>query len=206
MRGFARAPGRRLACFVRPLVRRFVIVSGLPASGKSTAGQAIGSGLGLSFLDKDSVLESLFETTPPADAQGRNELSRLADTSFRERALTALGGVLVSWWKHPRSLAASGTPTQWLHSLNGALVEVHCVCSPLVAVERFLARKRHAGHFDSQRSRSQLLVQFDQHASLGPLGIGSLVQADTDCAVDIGALLHKVNLAFESSRHAQPAA
>ena len=187
-------------------MRRFVIVSGLPASGKSTVGQAIGSALELPYLDKDRVLESLFESTPPVDGQGRNELSRLADTSFRERALTAEGGVLVSWWKHPRSLAASGTPTQWLHSLNGPLVEVYCFCAPPVAVERFLARKRHTGHFDSQRSRSQLLVQFNRHASLGPLGIGSLVQVDTDCAADMGALLHKVKLAFESSHHARPTA
>ena len=187
-------------------MRRFVIVSGLPASGKSTMGHAIGSALGLPFLDKDSVLESLFESTPPVDAQGRNELSRLADASFRERALSASGGVLVSWWRHPRSLAASGTPTQWLNSLHGALVEVHCVCAPPVAVERFLARKRHSAHLDGQRSRSQLLVQFNQHESLGPLGIGSLVQVGTDGAVDVGALLYKVNHAFESSRHAQPAA
>ena len=184
----------------------FAIVSGLPASGKSTVGQAIASALGLPFLDKDSVLESLFEGTPPTDAQDRNELSRVADTSFRDQVLSVPGGVLVSWWKHPRSLAASGTPTQWLESLPGALVEVHCVCAPSVAVDRFLARKRHSGHLDGQRSRSQLLVQFNQHASLGPLGIGSLVQVRTDCAVDIGAFLQQFNHAFESSRHAQPAA
>jgi Shikimate kinase len=187
-------------------MRRFVIVSGLPASGKSTVGQAIGSGLGLPFLDKDSVLESLFENASPTDAQGRNELSRLADASFREQALLAAGAVLVSWWKHPHSLAASGTPTHWLNSLHGTLVEVHCVCAPPVAVERFLARKRHSGHLDGQRSRSQLLVQFNQQASLGPMGIGPLVQVYTDCAVDLGALLPKVNHAFESLCHAQPAA
>jgi gluconate kinase len=187
-------------------MRRFVIVSGLPASGKSTVGQAIGSGLGLPFLDKDNFLETLFEGTPPSDAQGRNELSRLADASFRERAQSAAGGVLVSWWKHPRSLAESGTPTQWLNSLPGALVEVHCVCAPPVAVERFLARKRHSGHLDRLRSRSRLLVQFNRHASLGPLGTGSLVQVGTDRAADMSALLYRVNHAFESSRHAQPAA
>jgi Shikimate kinase len=187
-------------------MRRFVIVSGLPASGKSTVGQAIGSASGLPFLDKDSVLESLFESTPPVDAQGRYELSRLADASFRERALSLPSGVLVSWWKHPRSLAASGTPTHWLNSLHGALLEVHCVCAPPVAVERFLERKRHSGHLDGQRSCSQLLAQFNEHASLGPLGIGSLVQVCTDCAVDMGVLLHQVNHVFEFSLHTQPAA
>jgi gluconate kinase len=191
--------------FVRPLVRRFVIVSGLPASGKSTVGQAIASGLGLPFLDKDNLLEPLFERTPTTDEQGRNELSRLADASFRERALSAEGGVLVSWWKHPRSLAASGTPTQWLSFLHGTLVEVHCVCAAPIAVERFLARKRHFGHLDGRHLRSQLLVQFNRQQSLGPLGVGSLVQVGTDGTVEMGALLHKINVTFESSRRAHPA-
>ena len=95
-------------------MRRFVIVSGLPASGKSTVGHVIANGLGLPLLDKDVVLESLFERIPPTDANGRNDLSRLADELFRAQALVAAGGVLVSWWRHPRSAAESGTPTQWL--------------------------------------------------------------------------------------------
>ena len=187
-------------------MRRFVIVSGLPASGKSTVGHVIANGLGLPLLDKDVVLESLFERIPPTDANGRNDLSRLADEVFRARALVAAGGVLVSWWRHPRSAAESGTPTQWLASLPGALVEVHCLCAPLVAARRFVARTRHPGHLDGRRSCAQLLVQFNDHAVYGPLGLGSVIEIRTDEAVNKSALLRQVNHAFEALRHAQPAA
>jgi hypothetical protein len=187
-------------------VSRFVIVSGLPASGKSTIGHFIANGLGLPLLDKDVVLESIFERITPTDAEGRNDLSRLADEAFRAQALGAVGGVLVSWWRHPRSAAESGTPTQWLASLSGALVEVHCLCAPLVAAKRFVARTRHPGHLDGQRSRAQLLVQFNEHAVHGPLGIGSVVEVRTNERVNKSALLRQVNHAFEASRHAQPAA
>ena len=185
---------------------RFVIVSGLPASGKSTVGHVIASGLGLPLLDKDVVLESLFERTTPTDALGRNDLSRRADDAFRANAIGSGGGVLVSWWRHPRSVAESGTPTQWLASLPGAVVEVHCLCAPLVAAKRFVARIRHSGHFDDRRSLAELLIQFNEHAVHGPLGIGSLIEIRTDEAVNKSVLLRQVSHAFEASRHAQPAA
>ena len=185
---------------------RFVIVSGLPASGKSTVGRAIASGLGLPFLDKDVVLESSFERITPFDAIGRSDLSRLADEAFRAQALGSACGVLVSWWRHALSAAESGTPTQWLASLPGAIVEVHCLCAPLVAAKRFVARIRHSGHLDGRRSLAELLVQFNEHAVHGPLGFGSLVEIHTDEAVNNNDLLRQINQAFEASRHAQPAA
>jgi|SRR5665213_1151398 len=185
---------------------RFVVVSGLPASGKSTVGHLIADGLGLPLLDKDVVLESLFERVTPTDVQGRNELSRVADDMFQAQAVAATGGVLVSWWRHPRSTVESGTTTMWLASLPGALVEVHCLCVPLVAAKRFLACKRHPGHLDGQRTLDQLLVQFNQHAARGSLGIGSLVEVRTDEAINTTVLLGKVDQAFDALRHAQPAA
>jgi gluconate kinase len=179
---------------------RFVVVSGLPASGKSTIGRAIAAGLALPFLDKDDFLESLFPVDGPHDADDRRKLSRLADESFRAQVLANSGAVLASWWKHPRSPVESGTPTEWLTLLPGSLVEVHCVCDPAVAVERFLARKRHPGHLDGHRSYDRLLAQFHQQSPLGPLGLGSLVEVDTNEAIDTEIILHQVNQVFETSR------
>ena len=187
-------------------MNRFIIVSGLPASGKSSVGRVIANGLGLPLLDKDVVLESLFERITPTDASRRKELSRLADEAFRAQALGAASGVLVSWWRHARSAAESGTPTQWLTSLPGAILEVHCLCAPLVAAKRFVARVRHSGHLDSRRPLAELLVEFNEHAVHGPLGFGSLVEIRTDEAVNKSALLRQISHAFETSRHVQPAA
>lgn len=182
---------------------RFVVVTGLPASGKSTVGRAIAAGLSLPFLDKDEFLESLFPVAGPHDVDDRQKLSRLADESFRSQALAGSGAVLASWWRHPCSSVESGTPSDWLALLPGPLVEVHCLCDPVVAVERFLARKRHPGHLDGQRAYAQLLAQFREQSPLGPLGVGSLVEVNTNEAVDAEVVLRQVNQAFEASRHPQ---
>jgi hypothetical protein len=42
--------------------RTFVVVSGLPASGKTTLARRLADGLGLPLLDKDDILDRLFET------------------------------------------------------------------------------------------------------------------------------------------------
>jgi hypothetical protein len=44
----------------RPM-NRFIVVTGLPASGKSTVGVTVARALGLSLFDKDEILEALFE-------------------------------------------------------------------------------------------------------------------------------------------------
>lgn len=163
---------------------RFVIVSGLPACGKSTLGRQVAQALDLPFVDKDRFLEALFAAAPFTGGPSRAALSRQADVAFQAESLQNAGGVLVSWWKHPASLADSGTPTEWLAALAGFRVELHCTCSPEVAVERFLTRVRHPGHGDSLRDRKQLLTQFRQQAALGPLGVGALVEMDAEAPLD----------------------
>lgn len=166
----------------------FVIVSGLPASGKSTVAAALAEDLGLPHLDKDTYLELLFGNVAIGDPQRRALLSRRADELLLETAKRSKGGVLSSWWKHPKSKAASGTPVSWLTSLHGRLVEVHCVCAPEVATARFLSRKRHPGHCDERFSEATLLSEFVEQANLGPLGVGPLVEVDSDLPADRAAL------------------
>ena len=132
-------------------MNRFVVITGLPASGKSAIGRSIAKALALPILDKDDFLEALLRRSELPDASRRRELSRLADEGFRARALTQPEAVLISWWRHPRSVNESGTPSNWLSLLPGSVVEVHCSCSPIVAAERFVARTRHPGHLDAER-------------------------------------------------------
>jgi len=40
-------------------MNRYIILTGLPASGKSTLGRAVAAALGLPMLDKDDILEAL---------------------------------------------------------------------------------------------------------------------------------------------------
>lgn len=138
--------------------RRFVVVSGLPGSGKSTLGHELAPRLGLALLDKDDFLEGLLDGHAAVDAQLRHALSRQSDRDFQRAAEASSGAVLVSFWRREDLSSTSGTPTDWLGLPN--VVEMHCACSPTVAATRFVARQRHTGHGDARRSADELARQF----------------------------------------------
>jgi chloramphenicol 3-O-phosphotransferase len=173
-------------------MNRYVILSGLPASGKSTLARALSQAFSLPLLDKDQFLEALFDSKGIGDTRWRRHLSQEADALFRLHAEQTTGAVLTSWWKHPQSTSDSGTPTDWLYLLPGFKVEVHCRCSAQAAAARFLARQRHPGHLDHRWSSAELVANFDLQASLGPLGLGSLVEVSTDGQPDISDLIRRV--------------
>jgi hypothetical protein len=171
---------------------RFIVVSGLPASGKSTLGRAVANAVQLPLLDKDQILEGLFDSLGVGNAAWRSRLSRAADEVLREQVCTLSGAVIASWWRHPLSTAESGTPVEWLAALPGELVELHCLCSPKVAASRFIGRERHAGHLDGQCTHAALLANLEQHAYLGPLRVGRLVQVSTEAIPNIPELVAKI--------------
>lgn len=170
-------------------MNRFIVVTGLPASGKSTVGVAVARSLGLPLLDKDEILEALFEALGVGDSLWRSRLSRAADEVLQRQALHSPGAVIVSWWRHPLSPVASGASPDWLRSLSGLLFELHCRCRPQVAIERFFARERHVGHLDSSRSRAEELPKLEHISACGPLGIGRVIEIDTEQQLDLPALL-----------------
>lgn len=171
----------------------FVILSGLPGSGKSTLGQALSQALSLPLLDKDQFLEELFEEEQsPICSEKRNRLSRLADQRLREEVLRAQGAVVVSWWKHPNSAEASGTSTDWLGALRGPVVEVHCQCHPALAVKRFVARERHPGHCDSRWKSEDLLTFCRDQEVLGPLKLGRVLVVPCEGEPETNALVAQI--------------
>jgi hypothetical protein len=114
---------------------------------------------------------------------------------MRVRAEASIGAVLVSFWRRDQLSASSGTPTRWLFDLPN-VVEVHCHCEPKTAVERFRSRRRHTGHRDETRSRDALISQFDALATLGPVGVGTLVVVDTRIPVDPGPIAVRIQGAW----------
>ncbi len=158
----------------------YVIVSGLPGSGKSTLARRLAPALGLPLLDKDDILEALFDSLGIGDADWRRRLSRSADEVLRRLASEMDGAVLASWWRHPKAHGDSGTPIEWLSTLPGQRIEVYCVCDPGIAAARFLERTRHAGHLDRTKDREELAAEFERLASFGPLGAGRVVRASTE--------------------------
>lgn len=172
-------------------VHHFLVLSGLPGSGKTSLGRSLARALGLPLLDKDEILDGLFDSLGAGDAEWRNRLSRAADEVLRRLALESNGAVLVSFWKHPQSTSASGTPTSWLHDLPGPVVEVYCACHPETAARRFLARQRHAGHLDHLKRPEEVLESFRQQ-NLGHLGVGAMVRVDTSVAVNVETVVRRL--------------
>jgi predicted kinase len=59
--------------------RSFVVVSGLPGSGKSTLAAALAPALGLPWIDKDAILEALFDSLGVGDHVWHERLRRPSD-------------------------------------------------------------------------------------------------------------------------------
>ncbi|MFB7516280.1 AAA family ATPase [Streptomyces sp. NPDC056144] len=173
--------------------RVFVVVSGLPASGKTTLARGLAAELGFPLVDKDVVLESLYDSLGVGDQAWRHRLSRAADGVLYALAADAGRAVLVNWWHRDSSPAR-------LRSLGGRLVEVHCACDVEVVAERFRARERHPGHLDRELTPEALRERIAGWAARpGPLGAGGpVVVVDTGAPVDgravaaeVGALLRR---------------
>jgi predicted kinase len=179
--------------------RPFIVVSGLPASGKTTLAGGVAQALGLPLFDKDDILEALFQQAGAADASARQRLSRMSDDVLASIAAASQGGVIVSFWRHEGAGEASGTPVAWLRTLGAALVEIHCVCPPGVAAQRFRARQRHPGHHDVARSAG-LDNQLLKLAELGPLGLGKTITVRTDQPYVTGHIVDELRRHFAGSQ------
>ncbi len=162
-----------------------IIISGMPGSGKSTLGRSLGAALDVRFLDKDEILERLFEIRGVGDRAWRQELSRASDDELIRSVQASDGVVVSSHWRSPGASAASGTAVEWLAELNRPVVEIFCFCDPETAASRFKSRTRHPGHLDASRSSEQLLDQLRRLAEAGPLRVGKLIVVDTRTAPDV---------------------
>ena len=87
----------------------FVVISGLPGSGKTSLARQLAPALHLPLIDKDDILERLFEAKGAGGAEWRRMLSRESDALLEAEARASSGGaVLVSHWRQAGMPADSG--------------------------------------------------------------------------------------------------
>lgn len=163
------------------------MITGLPASGKTTLARHLGEELGFAVIDKDDFLETLLGSVQEFDTEFRYRCSREADKQFEEAARAAGDAILVSHWQGPNQDRDSGTPSAWLREFD-SVIEIVCQCSVATAVQRFRNRNRHPGHGDSRSDLSVLMNWFEEDSLKGSLGLGPLIEVNTEAFVDIKKL------------------
>jgi predicted kinase len=151
-----------------------IVVSGAPATGKSTIAGALGTALRFPVLSLDPVKEALADVLGLGGEDWSNQVGDAAAEVVFRLASAFPDTVAEGWWRGARRERA-------LAEFAGA-VEVFCHCDPQLASDRALARighGRHPIHRDvinpAMAGRVALLA-----ASVTPLGLGAaLVDADT---------------------------
>jgi predicted kinase len=168
------------------------VVSGLAASGKTTVGRALSEGLSLPVIDKDDILEALFDSMGCENREQRHRLSRASDEVLFRVAASSGSAVLVNWWNHD-------TAPDRLRAIADSVVEVFCDCPIEVAAARFASRQRHPGHLDRLRTPEEHAegIRRLRESYRGPLRLNdSLVTVNTDRPVDVDVLLADVRAAL----------
>ena len=165
-----------------------MVFSGLPGGGKSWLAERIAPLVGLEVIDKDDVLERLFESRGIGDAAWRRQLSRESDDLFRREAECSAGALLVSFWRLPGMPSESGTPVNWVRDLSNRIVQVHCACAPEIAAARYCRRTRHAGHLDGRKSHDEVLQGLQTISRLPPPQFRPRIDIDTSSDVNVNVL------------------
>ena len=130
----------------------FVVVSGPPASGKSTLAPVLARELTLPLLAKDTIKDALMSKLAVPDVEASRQLGRAAVAAMLAVAADSpVGAVIES--NFYRTVAVND-----LRGLPGTVIEVFCRCSVEEAERRYKARAgtRHAGRFDHVRTRAEL--------------------------------------------------
>jgi glucokinase len=176
----------------------FVVISGLPGSGKTTLGRRLSPVLELPLIDKDDILDRLLASKGIGDAAWRRRLSRRSDEILRDEATRSDGAIVASFWRLIGMPSDSGTPADWLRDPSHHVVQVHCVCPLEAAADRFVQRRRHPGHLDAAVSYDQVLDGFRELILLAPLDIGRRIDVDTSAEPDLDDVARSVRGALEN--------
>jgi predicted kinase len=174
--------------------RRIVLVSGSPGAGKTTIARPLARALGFALLSKDDIKEPLY------DALGHKAF----DAEASKRIGAASWEVLWALAPHMPRLVLEAN-FHWrseheqarLRALEGRIVEVYCHCPPGEVVRRFAERavrpQHHVAHYAGVVTEADVVRDFAR-----PMGVGTLIEIDTQVPVDIAALAARIEAIYSS--------
>ncbi len=100
------------------MAKSFIVITGLPASGKTTLARQLGEELGIPVIDKDDFLEDLLGSVEEYDADFRYRCSREADKSFKEAACKCSVATAVQRFKNRNRHPGHGDNRSDLNTLS----------------------------------------------------------------------------------------
>jgi predicted kinase len=178
-----------------------LVVTGMPASGKTTLARGLAAELQLPLVTKDDIKERLYDELGTGEVEWSRRLGAAAYGLILDfcRELLAAG----------RSVAAegnffSGSQEAQFEALPAhRLVQVCCAAPLEVLLARYGERARHPGHLDIERvGELRKRLDADMH---GPLALeGELIEVDTSAPVDVKALAKRVQAAASASSTSLP--
>lgn len=165
------------------------MVSGPPASGKSTVAPWLAREFALPLIAKDTVKDALMSVLAVPDVEASRQLGQAAVRAMLAVACASpIGAVVESNFYRSRAV-------EDLWALPGKLLEVFCRCDREVALGRYRARAgtRSAGHFDHVRTLDEL---WNDEISEPVAGGWPVLEVDTNAPADPGVLADRVREAM----------
>ncbi|HET6914080.1 MAG TPA: AAA family ATPase [Rhodanobacteraceae bacterium] len=170
-------------------MRQTLLISGPPGAGKSTLATPLAEALGFALYSKDIIKEALYDRLvfEPSEEVPSGTLSAVAMELLFELAAQHPHVVLDANFKPDDSHQC-----ERLAALGGAIVEVHCRCDTDELIRRYAQRadSRHPAHALKYLT-PELIARHDQS-----MGLGAVIEVDTNGPVDFPALLQRVRAAL----------
>jgi predicted kinase len=152
-----------------------VVVTGPPATGKTTLARPLASELGIPLVSRDDIKELLFDEIGTGD---REWSSRLGRASY----------ALLFYWLEIELASGRSLVTETNFDVPSVphfaalpphrVFQIHCSAPAQVILERYEQRPRHAGHVDTEVAEE--LRRGEHEGRFGPLPLdGPIVTLDT---------------------------
>lgn len=166
-----------------------VVVTGMPAAGKSTLAAELSRTLALPLIERDRIKEQLYETLGAGDSEWSSRLGGAAFALLFDHAaalLEAGRSAIVE-----ANFFRGGAEPEFAALPAHRVVQIHCSAPLELLVERYTSRRRHHGHHDDEKVHL-LRERFDR-GTHEPLDLaGDLIRVDTSSPVDTGAIVDRV--------------
>jgi predicted kinase len=160
-----------------------ILVSGPPGSGKTTPALDLAAELGFALISKDHIKETLFDTMDgvPGDLASSRKFGAAAMELLWILARHSPQVILEANFRY-----RSEYERNRVREIKGTVVEVYCDC-PVAEVQRRFEERARSPEYHLTHTFASITREYIEEFGR-PLGIGTVVRADTSKPVDIAAL------------------